>query len=60
MFVAVGERFSPVFPLAGTNYVPVCDLAFRLDRCIHEEEEEGSPVSEKLNSLHNGAHVCTI
>ena len=59
VFVAAGERFRPVFPLAGTEYVPVCFPAFRPDRCIREEEEEGSPVSDILKSLHNGASVET-
>ena len=60
LFVAAGERFHPVFPLSGTKYVPVCFPEFRLERCICEEEEEGSPVYNKLKSLHNGAFVETI
>ena len=65
MFVAAREWFHPVFPLAGTKYVPVCFPAFWPDQCIceeeeEEEEEEGSPVSDKLKSLHNGVSVETI
>ena len=62
MFVAAREWFHPVFPLAGTKYVPVCFPEFWPDRCIweEEEEEEGIPVSDKLKSLHNGVSVETI
>ena len=61
MSVVAGEWFHPVFPLAGTEYVPVCFPEFRPDQRIREEEEEeGSPVSNKLKSLHNGASVDTI
>ena len=49
-----------MFPLAGTMYVPVCFPEFRPDQCIHKEEEEGSPMSDKFKSLHNGASVETI
>ena len=38
----------------------MCFPAFRLDQCIREEEEEGSPVSDILMSLHNGASVEKI
>ena len=61
MFVAAGEQFRPVFPLAGTRYVTVCFPEFCPDRCIlEEEEEEASPISDKLKSLQNGAYVETI
>ena len=60
VFVAAGERFRPVFPLAGIEYVPVWFPVFRPDQCIRTEEEEGSPVSDKLKSLHNGVYVETI
>ena len=62
VFVAAGERFHPIFPLAGINYVTVHFPAFRAYQCLHEEEEEEeeSPVSDKLKSLHNGAYVETI
>jgi len=57
-FIAKGERFKPVFPVAPTEYVPVCLPAFRPDRCHREEEEEdvlqgGSDVTKKLLELHN-------
>ena len=58
--MAAGERFRPVFPLAGTGCVHVCFPEFRSDRCIHEEEEEVSTISDKLKSLHNGVYVDTI
>ena len=61
VFVAAGERFHPVFPLAGTEYVPMFFPEFRPDQCIREEEEEkGSPISDKFNSIHNGAYMETI
>ena len=46
-----------MFPLAGTEYMPVCFLSFWLERCIreYEEEEEGITVSDILKSLQNGA-----
>ena len=37
--ISKGERFRPVFPQAGTIYVPVCQPAFRLDRCARGVEE---------------------
>ena len=51
-FVAKGERFRPVFPVAPTEYVPVCLPAFRPDRCHREEGEEPSDVTDKLLRLH--------
>jgi uncharacterized protein (DUF952 family) len=51
-FVAKGERFRPVFPIAPTEYVPVCTPAFRPDRCHREEGEEASDVTNKLLKLH--------
>ena len=47
--VASGEKFCPLFPLAGTYYVPVWFPVFRMDRCILKEEEEGSPVSDNIS-----------
>ena len=42
-------------------YVPVCFPSFRPDQCIRkEEEEEGSPMSDKFKSLQNDASVETI
>ncbi|KAL3904703.1 MAG: hypothetical protein SGARI_004806 [Bacillariaceae sp.] len=52
-FVAKGERFRPVFPVAPTEYVPVCLPAFRPDRCHREEGDEPSDgVTKKLLQLH--------
>ena len=51
-FVAKGERFRPVFPVAPTEYVPVCLPAFRPDRCHREEGEINSDVTNKLLKLH--------
>ncbi|KAL3936032.1 MAG: hypothetical protein SGBAC_008562 [Bacillariaceae sp.] len=51
-FVAKGERFRPVFPVAPTEYVPVCLPAFRPDRCHREEGDEPSDVTNKLLKLH--------
>lgn len=50
--VSKGERFRPVFPVAPTEYVPVCLPAFRPDRCRREEGEEDSDVTRKLLELH--------
>lgn len=52
VFVGRGERFRPVFPTGGVEYVPVCLPAFRPDRCIREDDE-GSSVSENLAKLHS-------
>jgi len=51
-FVGKGERFRPVFPVAPTEYVPVCLPAFRPDRCVREEGED-SDVTKKLLKLHD-------
>ena len=53
-FVAKGERFQPVFPEAGTEYIPVCIPAFKPERC-HREEEADSAVSARLRQLHTGS-----
>mmetsp|Transcript_54194 Transcript_54194/g.131499 ORF Transcript_54194/g.131499 Transcript_54194/m.131499 type:complete len:309 (+) Transcript_54194:245-1171(+) len=55
VFVAKGERFRPVFPEGGTEYVPVCIPAFRPDRCLREEEGgiNTSDVADKLKTLHS-------
>jgi len=50
-FVAKGERFQPVFPEPGTEYIPVCIPAFKPERC-HREEEADSAVSMRLRELH--------
>ena len=41
-FVAEGEKFRPIFPEGGVEYVPICLPAFRPDRCIREEGGEVS------------------
>jgi len=38
VFIEKGERFRPIFPEGGTEYVPVCLPAFRPDRCIREDD----------------------
>jgi len=55
VFVEKGERFKPVFPVGGTEYIPVCLPAFRPDRCLREEENGESEVSSKLQELHSKA-----
>jgi len=50
--VAKGERFKPEFPVAPTEYIPVCLPAFRPDRCLREEEGEESDVTVKLMEYH--------
>mmetsp|Transcript_17144 Transcript_17144/g.24442 ORF Transcript_17144/g.24442 Transcript_17144/m.24442 type:complete len:274 (+) Transcript_17144:420-1241(+) len=57
IFVRKGERFRPVFPSGGVEYIPVCLPAFRPDRCIREEEGADSSVSDRLASLH--AHTSS-
>ena len=52
VFIAKGERFKPVFPNGGTEYIPVCLPAFRPDRCHREEGSESSDVTMKLRTLH--------
>lgn len=52
LFVAKGERFRPVFPQGGTEYIPVCIPAFKPERC-HREEEGVSDVSKTLKELHS-------
>ena len=47
VLVAAGERFRPVFPLAGTEYMPVWFPEFQSDRYIREEEEEEEEDSEE-------------
>lgn len=54
VFIAKGERFRPVFPHAGAEYIPVCIPAFRPDRCLREEEDGSgvSDIAKKLADLH--------
>lgn len=54
VFIEKGERFRPVFPEGGTEYIPVCLPAFRPDRCIREDENErNKEVSANLKKLHS-------
>jgi uncharacterized protein (DUF952 family) len=55
IFVAKGERFRPVFPEAGTEYIPICIPAFKPERCQREEEDgiNTSEVADKLAKLHS-------
>jgi uncharacterized protein (DUF952 family)/ethanolamine utilization protein EutQ (cupin superfamily) len=55
VFVAKGERFRPVFPEAGTEYIPICIPAFKPERCQREEEDgiNTSKVADKLAKLHS-------
>lgn len=61
VFIAKGERFRPVFPQAGAEYVPVCIPAFRPDRCRREEEggDNTSDVAQNLAQLHTDASSST-
>lgn len=52
--VSKGERFRPVFPEGGVEYIPVCFPAFKPELCIREEEGV-SEVSTKLRHLHTAA-----
>jgi uncharacterized protein (DUF952 family)/mannose-6-phosphate isomerase-like protein (cupin superfamily) len=56
-FVAKGERFRPVFPEGGTEYIPICFPAFKPSRCVREEEE-GSVVAAKLAELHSNGKTA--
>lgn len=53
-FVSKGERFRPVFPEGGTEYIPVCLPAFKPERCVREEEGV-SDVTKRLKELHKEA-----
>jgi len=60
IFIAKGQRFKPVFPVADTEYIPVCIPAFTPDRCVREEEDthnskdkdEEKRITERLSKLH--------
>ena len=58
-FVAKGERFRPVFPEEGTEYIPVCIPAFKPDRCNREEQDDSS-VSQRLKELHGLRTADTV
>jgi uncharacterized protein (DUF952 family)/mannose-6-phosphate isomerase-like protein (cupin superfamily) len=55
IFIAKGERFRPVFPDVGAEYVAVCNPAFKPERCHREEDSsiDTSDVSAKLADLHS-------
>jgi uncharacterized protein (DUF952 family) len=57
IFIEKGQRFKPVFPVADTEYIPVCIPAFKPERCIREDEglddkEEEERVTKQLLELH--------
>jgi len=57
IFIEKGQRFKPVFPVADTEYVPVCIPAFKPERCKREDEEgrdkdEEEKITERLRELH--------
>ena len=57
IFVEKGQRFKPVFPVAETEYVPVCIPAFKPERCKREDDDrdkdEEKKITEKLAELHS-------
>ena len=57
VFIEKGERFRPMFPDGGTEYVPVCLPAFRPDRCIREEEA-GDTASERHPNIDGMERDC--
>jgi uncharacterized protein (DUF952 family)/mannose-6-phosphate isomerase-like protein (cupin superfamily) len=61
IFIEKGERFRPVFPEGGTEYIPVCIPAFKPERCKREEENgvNTSDVSAKLEKLHSNNNKKT-
>jgi uncharacterized protein (DUF952 family) len=56
IFIEKGQRFKPVFPVADTEYIPVCIPAFKPERCKREEEgrdeDEEKQITERLAELH--------
>jgi len=57
IFIEKGQRFKPVFPVADTEYVPVCIPAFKPERCKREDDgldkDEEEKITERLSQLHN-------
>jgi len=47
IFIEKGQRFKPVFPVADTEYVPVCIPAFKPERCVREDDAEGRDKEEE-------------
>ena len=62
IYIEKGERFRPVFPMSGAEYIPVCIPAFKPERCQREEENgiNTSDVSAKLEQLHHSPNNTTI
>lgn len=58
IFIEKGQRFKPVFPVADTEYIPVCIPAFKPERCIREDDvtghdqEEEKRIVDRLAELH--------
>jgi uncharacterized protein (DUF952 family) len=56
IFIEKGQRFKPVFPVADTEYIPVCIPAFKPERCKREDEDrdkdEEKQITERLLELH--------
>ena len=48
IFVEKGQRFKPVFPVADTEYIPVCIPAFKPERCKREEEGRDKDEEKKI------------
>jgi hypothetical protein len=57
-FISNGSTWKPCFPVA-TEYIAICNPAFRPDRCIREGEnnEEGM---EKLKEMHSGSSSSSL
>lgn len=57
IFIEKGQRFKPVFPVADTEYIPVCIPAFKPERCKREDEgrdkDEEQKITERLEELHS-------
>jgi uncharacterized protein (DUF952 family)/mannose-6-phosphate isomerase-like protein (cupin superfamily) len=49
LFITKGERFRPVFPDVGAEYIAVCNPAFKPDRC--QREEDSPDVTAKVAEL---------
>merc|ERR1712146_521686 len=53
-FIAKGEKFRPIFPVAGTEYMPVCLPAFKPELCLLEKPDDDDELEGK------NAKVTTI
>ena len=64
IFIEKGQRFKPVFPVADSEYIPVCIPAFKPERCIREDdghdEDEEKKITERLSELHSNNNNDTI